>query len=146
MFYISGLRARRVQALMNNHGLSTDLVDAFSVSFEGGALGVVGGTGNAGMNNRMALALYGTEGCYIFDSLAHFATLRDKAGRPLPLDVDAPAPLSYSVTRNFVAAIQGKEANHASGEIGWRAVELLDAAYRSARQNGQPVDVKELYT
>lgn len=146
MFYVTGLRARRAQALMNNHGLSTDLVDAISVGFEGGALGVVGGTGNAGGNNRMALAAYGSEGCYIFDSLGRFAALRDKTGQSLPLEFDAPAPYRYSVTRNFVAAIQGKAANQASGEIGWRAVELLDAAYRSAGQNGQPVDVEDLYT
>ncbi|RPJ50396.1 MAG: gfo/Idh/MocA family oxidoreductase [Chloroflexi bacterium] len=145
LFFVTGLRARRVQALMNNHGQATDLVDAFSVAFEGGALGVVGGTGNAGGNPRMALTVYGSEGCYLSDSLAHFDTLRNKAGLSLPLDTNGPAPYRYSVSRNFVEVIQGKAANLAPGEIGWRAVELLDAAYRSARLNGQPVDVEDLY-
>jgi hypothetical protein len=30
-------------------------------------------------------------------------------------------------------------------EAGWRAVELLDAAYRSAEENGRPVTASELY-
>jgi predicted dehydrogenase len=145
MFFITGLRAQRVQALMNTHGLATDLVDVFSVGFEGGALGLVGGTGNAGGNHRNALAVYGSEGCYVSESLAHFYALRDKLGQALPFDAAPPLPYRYSVTRNFVEVIQGKADNLAPGEIGWRAVELLDAAYRSALVNGQPINVEELY-
>jgi predicted dehydrogenase len=145
LFFITGLRAQRVQAMMNTHGLATDLVDVFSVGFAGGALGLVGGTGNAGANHRSALAVYGSEGCFVYDSLAHFSILRDKQGQTLPIDLEAPAPYRYSVTRNFVQVIQGKAANLAPGEIGWRAVELLDAAYRSAQLDGQPVNVEDLY-
>jgi predicted dehydrogenase len=147
MFFVTGLRAQRVTALMNNQGLATDLVDAYSVAFEGGALGIVGGTGNSGGNHRMALAVYATEGCYLTDSLAGANLLRDKSGHPLPIpsEIDAPDPYRYNVTRNFVQVIQGKAANLAPGVIGWRAVELLDAAYRSAQFNGQPVDVEDLY-
>lgn len=145
LFFITGLRAQRVQALMNSHGLTTDLVDVFSVGFEGGALGLVGGTGNAGANHRSALAVYGAEGCYVSEPLAKFHALRDKSGRPLPLDEAPPPPYQYSVTRNFVEVIQGRAENQAPGEIGWRAVELLDAAYRSAQEAGRPVNVEELY-
>ena len=44
---VTGLRAKRVSALMHNHGLPVDLVDACMVEFEGGALGTVGGSSNA---------------------------------------------------------------------------------------------------
>jgi predicted dehydrogenase len=48
LFFVTQLRARRVHALMRNHDLPLDLVDAITVEFEGGALGTVGGTGNGG--------------------------------------------------------------------------------------------------
>jgi hypothetical protein len=107
LFFVTGLRARRVQALMNNHGLATDLVDAISIEFEGRALGVAGGTGNAGSNHRMALAAYASGGCFLYDTLAQFAALRDMDGQALPCDYHAPAPYRYSVSRNFVQAILG---------------------------------------
>ena len=39
----------------------------------------------------------------------------------------------------------GRAANRASGEIGWRAVELLEAAYRSSQRGGQSISIAELY-
>jgi hypothetical protein len=42
--------------------------------------------------------------------------------------------------------ILGRAANASPGEVGWRAAELLDAAYRSAAQVGRPVLIEELYT
>jgi predicted dehydrogenase len=106
---------------------------------------VAGGTGNAGSNHRMALAAYASGGCFLYDTLAQFAALRDMDGQALPCDYHAPAPYRYSVSRNFVQAILGQAENLAPGETGWRAVEVLDAAYRSARAGGQPVDVEDLY-
>jgi predicted dehydrogenase len=136
---------------MNNHDLAVDLVDAFSVAFEGGALGLVGGTGNAGANHRMALAVYGTGGCYLSDTLARFAALRSQDGKQEILDWSSSVVSSasnaqrYTVDQNFVEVIQNRAENHAPGEIGWRAVELLDAAYRSAQSQGRPVTIEELY-
>lgn len=41
--------------------------------------------------------------------------------------------------------IRGDAANGSVGEVGWRAVEILDTAYRSAAQKGQAVPVESLY-
>ena len=38
----------------------------------------------------------------------------------------------FASTNNLVDRILGRIKNGAPGEVGWRAVELLDAAYRSA--------------
>ncbi len=46
---------------------------------------------------------------------------------------------------NLVALALGAGVNRAPGEPGWRTVEILDAAYRSARAGGQPVAVDDLY-
>jgi predicted dehydrogenase len=51
----------------------------------------------------------------------------------------------YGTTHNFLDVVLGRAPSYASGEVGWRAVEVLDAAYRSARQGGHPVMVKDLY-
>jgi predicted dehydrogenase len=130
---------------MNRHGLPVDLVDACSVAFENGALGVVGGTGNAGANHRMALAIYGTSGCYLSDTLTRSAVLCSHTGKQEILDWVPSSNQRYPVDHNFVEVIQGRAENHAPGAIGWRAVELLDAAYRSAQTDGQPVTIEELY-
>ena len=51
----------------------------------------------------------------------------------------------HVTTNNLVDVILGQAANGAPGEVGWRAVELLDAAYRSAAQDGVGVTLEELY-
>jgi hypothetical protein len=52
---------------------------------------------------------------------------------------------AFAPAANLVDVITGKADNGSPGEIGWRSVELLDAAYRSAALNGQTVQVKSLY-
>jgi predicted dehydrogenase len=145
MFFVSGLRARRVQALMNNLGRAVDMVDAISVEFENGALGIVGGSGNAVRTWRNSLAVYCEEGAYLYDSWAGFAGLRRKDGTREALDLKPVLETRYLNTHGFIDCIAGNTPNPASGELGWRAVELLDAAYRSAQEGGRPVEVAELY-
>src|SRR5258706_10116460 len=65
MFFTTGLRARRVHALMRNHGLPLDLIDAMTVEFENGALGTVGGCGNTGGNRSQMTLLVHCERGYI---------------------------------------------------------------------------------
>ena len=145
MFFITGLRAELVSALMRNHGLEVDLVDVFNVAFEGGALGMVGGTGNAGVNRRLALAVTCEAGCFLVDTLARVAMIRRKDGSAEDL-IQLPRRRDrYMVTHNFVTVVLGREENGSPGEVGWRTVELLDAAYRSAAENGAVVAVAELY-
>jgi predicted dehydrogenase len=145
LFFVTGLRAEQVHALMRNHGLAVDLIDAITVGFEGGAIGMVGGTGNAGLNYRMALTVYCEDGCFLADTLARVALIRRKDGSTEDL-TGLPRPqLRSTVTHNFVDVILGRAENGSSGEVGWRTVELLDAAYRSAAQNGAGVRIADLY-
>ena len=51
----------------------------------------------------------------------------------------------FATAGNLVDVITGKAANGSPGEVGWRVVEMLDAAYRSAAQGGQAVSVESLY-
>jgi hypothetical protein len=45
-----------------------------------------------------------------------------------------------------VDVVLGRAENGSPGEVGWRTVELLDAAYRSAAANGAGVEIAELYS
>jgi predicted dehydrogenase len=146
MFGVTGLRARRVQAAMNNLGRAVDMVGVFLVEFEGGALGTVGGTGNATAAHRTSLAVYGEEGAYVADSLAGFAGLYHKDGAREELSWSPVMSTRYNTTTNFIDTLLGRAANRAPGEIGWRAVELLEAAYRSSQRGGEPVLIDDLYS
>jgi predicted dehydrogenase len=46
-----------------------------------------------------------------------------------------------AIAHNFVAAVAGLAAASPSGEDGLRAIELIDAAYRSSAADGAPVAV-----
>jgi predicted dehydrogenase len=61
-------------------------------------------------------------------------------GPPNPPFAGHPVP-----SQQFVAGILGRPSLQASGDIGWRAVEILDAAYRSAQKDGKPVTIESLY-
>lgn len=147
LFFVTGLRAARVTGLMANFGLPLDLVNSMAVAFEGGALGMVGGTGNSGEGGRNNLLVYCERGHVEMNMFAGTMSIRGKEIAPEDYQ-----PLQgktgydrFSTTNNLVDVILGRAPNGAPGEIGWRVVELLDAAYRSAERNGQPVDVVDLY-
>ncbi len=145
LLYITGLRAQRVQAFMTNLGNKVDLVNAINVEFENGCVGVIGGTGNAVSSYRMALAVYCRKGSYIVDTLLRKAEIRGENGTVKKLGWQPRSRKPYAVTRNFIEVITHKAENKAPGEVGWRVVEVLDAAYRSAKENGRTVSIEELY-
>lgn len=166
MFFLTGLRAKKVHALMRNLGLPVDMVDTMTVQFENDALGMVGGTGNAGKNYRMALSIYCEHGCMVSDSMARFGVIRKPDGseeeimprphRPREERGEGGEPeghderrqryrREYPTTRNLIDVVLGRGENGSPAEVGWRTVELLDAAYRSASEDGRGVYIKDLY-
>jgi len=146
LFFISGRRVRRVQARMKNYGLAVDLVDAILVEFDNGSLGSMGGTGNMAGGRKINLQLYCEQGWIDIDET--LGTARIRQGETIHEEALTDANRHYyrhATTNNFVDLILGRAANHVSGQIGWRAVELLDAAYRSAQMDGVAVEVDSLY-
>jgi len=51
----------------------------------------------------------------------------------------------FGTSQNLVDIALGKAQNASPAEVGLRTVELLDAAYRSAENDGQKVSIEELY-
>ena len=146
LFFVTNLRARRVMALMNNHGLPLDLVDAMIVEFDGGALGNVSGTGNSS-TYKLDLQIRCEHGGIDLGVDGERLSLHIRRGK-----LDEIGPVSdqeayprFATTNNLVDVILGHATNGSPAEDGWRTVELLDAAYRSARLEGQAIWVKDLY-
>lgn len=145
LFQITGLQARQVSARMVNHGLPVDVVDAMTVEFANGALGTVGGSGNF-RGLTFTLQICCEEGWIDLDGRAGTAVIHRTVGEPETVrDHERDEPLSYVTAHNLVDVITGNAKNGSTAEVGWRAVELLDAAYRSAAHQGHPITIEELY-
>ncbi len=148
MFFVTGLRAKRVGALMGAFDLPVDLVDAMTVEFEGGALGVVSGTGNIpiGDAGQLDVRVYGEHGYVLLDAVQGDLTIRRRDGSTehdrLPADDAYPR---FATAANLVDVCRGAAANGSPAAVGLRSVEMLDAAYRSAASRGAMIDVGSLY-
>lgn len=144
LFFVTGLRASGVQARMANHGLPLDLVDMMLVTFANGALGTVSGTSNAFLpQSRLTIGC--TNGSVEMDVLAGTTRIKTTDGAEEVLPPAADGDLRFAPVRNLVGIAQGTEDAGSPVEAAWRAVELLDAAYRSAEADGRYVPVEELY-
>lgn len=150
-FFITGLRVARVRSLMANHGLNVDLAIAILAELDGGALANLGGSGNLpGGGRSFSLTITCERGWLEFDDAQGRLIIRREGEEPERYDdrefADSHQDLDFAPTHNFVDVILGRAENNSHGLIGWRAVELLDAAYRSAEQGGAAVSRDELYT
>ena len=151
LFFTTEARIRSVQARMAHHGLAVDMLVACTVEFDNGALGTVGGTGHvSGGGQSTRLTIFCEKGWLDIDDTAGALHVQRANGETEYLDAGSDADSAenrylYGPINNFADVITGKRANHCSGRIGWRAVELLDAAYRSAARAGSAVSLDELY-
>ncbi len=148
MFFTTGLRPKRVHTLMHNHGLPLDLVDAMTVEFDGAARGNVGGCGNTGRasTGKLDLLIFCEDGYVEMDALTGKSVIHRHNHDPEYIEPQGELYPRFATAHNLVDVILGCAANGSPGEIGWRTVELLDAAYRSAHADGQAVLIEDLYT
>ena len=149
LFSLTGLRAQSVSARMHKHGLAVDLVNAILVTFESGALAAIGGTSNIPGGRKIDLQIFCEHGWVDIDDALGVAAIHGEKIRSehfAPTVENSTATDRFASTDNLVDRILGRAQNGAPGEVGWRAVEVLDAAYRSAAEAGRPVLIEELYT
>ncbi|PJF41579.1 MAG: gfo/Idh/MocA family oxidoreductase [Chloroflexi bacterium] len=149
MFYLAdGLRAKTVTAFMNNLDCEVDVADAMAVRMENGAVATVGSTGNLGKGDGgiVEVHLHGSKGRLRADAISGLVYMRLHDGteeRIAPTYPDYPAA---EPSKRFVDLILDEAPNEFPGKtVGLYTVELLDAAYRSAAQEGLPVHIAELY-
>ena len=138
MFWLTGLRAQSVFSMMAAPGSEVDLYDAISVRFDCGAIGTVSGAGSVPTDQpfQVDIRIFGSEGMLLIDCERARVHLRRNDGEHLSVDVatDAGGYECNGPPNNFADLILGKSQNNwSAGEYALRSVELLDAAYRSAR-------------
>jgi len=138
LFWLTDLRAEEVYALMAAPGARVDLFDAASVRFRGGAIGALSGAASVpeGGPYQLDVRIFGDRGMLLLDVERARVEARTVDGEVtcMPVAAGAGAYSCDGPPNRFIDLILGKsDRNDSSGEVGARAVELLDAAYRSAR-------------
>ena len=155
MLYLTGLRATSVQAQMNAIDTKVDVVDSCIVRLDNGALATVGSTGTCTVGEgRLDLQIYCRKGWIELEYIGLTGTVHFDDGTEEDLSPGEDAEVGYGAfeaypahlpCENLVDIILGRGPNLSPGIYGWRSVELLDAAYRSAAQEGRVVSVDSLY-
>ena len=150
MLHMTGRRPVSVLALMDNLDTRVDVVDAMIAQMDNGALANVGSTGilhAGGPEQELVVQVYCDRGWIDLDISRDSCTIYD-ADRPveeLPPVTEEQSYRASAPADNLVEVIVRGAPNLSPPEIGWRTVELLDAAYRSAADGGRRMAVSSLY-
>ena len=144
-FFLTGLQAEEVSGLTSSPTSKVELYDAFNVRFKGGAIGTFSGAGNMPSDKgfQLDIRVFGTEGVLDIDLERARMEVQRHDGKhyKMALPEDAGAYDCLGPPGNFVDLVLGKtKINWAPGEAGMRAIEMIDAAYRSAN-SGRPEKV-----
>ena len=144
-FWLTGLQARTVSAFTSAPTSKVELYDAFNVVFDNGAIGTFSGAGALPDNQQFQLdvRIFGSEGAFVLDIDRARLEVQRHDGDHFKMDIDADAGEYYGggPPDNFADILTGKTSdNWAPGWAGMRSIELIDAAYRSAK-SGVPENV-----
>jgi predicted dehydrogenase len=151
LFFVTGLQAARVAAFMGQWDVQVDVVDAISAQYAPAngqtAVGTFGSTGNIaqGDGGQLETGIYCERGYLRLDQSQGTLSVRHHDGREqrwdLPVENRYPR---FATSENLVNVILGRAANGSPATVGAKVVELLEAAYLSAANGGQPVNVSDL--
>ena len=142
--WLTGLRGAEVFAMMSSpQATAVEFHDSFSVRFTSGAIGSVSGASahlavNAG-KHYLVVQVIGSEGQLTVDLNRELLTRYrvDQGELAVPLAPDAGAYDCAGPIDTLVALASGETVvNNSPGELGVRTVEIIEAAYRSARSGG----------
>ena len=148
LFFLTQLQPQRVQAMMQNFGLSVELAAVINVSFSNGAVGTVHGIGSLGetTHSDQDVHIYCSQGIVKLSTRLFTCTLYRPNQEPEDLhSPDGHGYPSHAPSQNLVGICRGTDDNRSPAEAGWHAVEVLHAAYESVAAAGQPIDVVDLY-
>jgi predicted dehydrogenase len=146
LLFMTGLDPERVAAFMDHGSAAVDVVDALTLCFRNGALGVVGSTGAVvpvSHTDTLEYIIHGSAGHLHFDVMD--GSLRLYAEDGITDEPTLPVADRYPMgapARNLVDLARGVGTNGSPVSFGQRTVEVLDAAYRSAGQDGTSVAIE----
>ncbi len=147
-YYAPGLRADRVSSFMNMLDTRVDVVDAFAVRMNNGAVATVGSSGNVGPGDPslIEIHLHGSKGRLLVEGYSGAMYMRLHNGTEERIGPIHPVYPGHLPSEKFIEIIEDGAKNYFPGKTnGLYTVELLEAAYRSAAQDGVPISVASLY-
>ena len=136
MFEVSGLAPAEVRGVCGRSAAGVDYYDAAVMRFENGATAVLSGAATVPKQcgYQLDIRMFGDEGMLLLDVERERMELRRHDGADEVMDVPAGAGAYQCVEpiARLADFCLGRDVvNEASGSIGQRAVETLDAMYRS---------------
>ena len=138
LLWLTSLRAREVFAYISGPGAQVEIYNAITTKFSDGAIGVISGAGSLPSDkpkHQVDLRIFGSEGLLLLDLERERLEVLREDGQHFKADL-AEGEGTYTCDgppNRFIDLIVGAhDENLSSGELGARAVEVLDAAYRSA--------------
>jgi len=145
LFWLTGLRAREVSAVVRRASAAVDLYDAATVTYDGDEVGTVSGAGTLPADDpfQVDLRIFGDDGVLLFDVERERVELRRHDGDHVSIEVAA-GEGAYSCEgppTRFVELIQGYGENESPGVVAAKSVELIDAIHRSAAEDGASIPV-----
>jgi len=147
-YYAPGLRAEKVSAFMNKLDTQVDVVDAFAVKMNNGAVATVGSSGNVGPGDPSLIEVHvhGSKGRLLVEGYSGKMWMRLHDGTVEQLGPINPTYPGHVPSQKFIEIIEDGAKNYFPGDSnGLYTVELIEAAYRSAAQDGVPVTIASLY-
>ena len=142
LFWLTDLEATRVFSTMSGPGAQVELYDALTVRFANGAIGTVSGAGSVPLDRpfQLDIRIFGAAGMLLLDCERARLELRRHDKNHIVAEV-APNAGGYECDgppNNFADLVLGTtQTNHAPGTAAMRAVEMLDAAYRSCNSGAE---------
>jgi predicted dehydrogenase len=146
MFWLTGLRAQTVAAIMTSPNSPVDLYDAAHVTFESGAIGALSGAATLPDDDKFQIdiRIFGTDGVLLLDVERERLTLRRHDGnhRDIPVPAGEGDYSCETPPARFIDLITGASTvNNSPLWVAAHSVELIEAMHRSAAQGGVPVRV-----
>jgi len=136
LLWMTDLVVAEVAAFMDNRGAPVDINSALSIQFTNGARGNISIIGDSVIGWNEDISIWCEKGAFLYrNGKLEFC---DAKGVRTTLD-GGNIPPTQSIDDNFIGAIRGENAVAAPPICGLRTIEMTEAAWKSAEQNGLPV-------
>lgn len=137
-FWLTKLQAKSVMAMTSAPTSKVELYDAFAVEFTSGAVGSFSGAGNMPEDTgfQVDVRIFGSEGVMSIDCDRARLAVQRHDGDHFEMELSAydGEYRGGGPPNNFADILTGKtDTNYAPGWAGAAAIEMIDAAYRSAK-------------
>lgn len=138
LLWVTGLVVRDVSAFMDNRETPVDINSALAFTFTNGAHGNISIIGDSVIGWHEDISIWCDRGAFLYRN-GKLEYCDDKGVRTT-LDGSS-IPATRSIDEDFISAIRGEKDPAAPPICGLRSIELTEAAWRSAAQNGAPVNM-----